>query len=667
MPSTKIPVKTWTYERRLGRHHFAYLRAWCEGVPLVDALPRYLPVAGRHGHELAALHRTIVGQVRTQALRLRHKDWHLVGVDFTRVLAERRAALDRIGEKQAGKKGEEPASGSSFPSLSALPRPDLAQWLAENGEWEDFSEVEQLAAYEEAHPPADSPDQLRAQNRLHKASSRRERKIALLRDIEAATVVPAALMDPVSIWFEPDQAKRLISAGFVFLGDLVRAVDLGGAWYKTMPGVGKTKAVRMESFMRSLLPAEFGHKQSLNSAAKSLTSSPLPVLTTTMAAGAVATVHQVKSELDGSAGVNRSERPPLISANNDQQAMESWLSAVAKKSIHTSRAYRREAERFMLWCVLERMKPLSSVLVDDCVAYMEFLNDIPRDWMSRAKAARMAVGWTPFRGQPSSASRMFAVKVVSALFTWLSKPGVRYLDANVWEAVDLADAKGDAAPIRKSSRAFTPEAFDALLSALPPGPVGATRNGFILAFGAETGLRASEFLSARVGDFSLRADGGYQLHVVGKGKKMRDVTVNEYALEILLQHLVNRGHDSMESCPKEMPLLARNDDTTQPLSYPAAHQSFAGFVQAAIARSTLPLNERLRASKGTLHWLRHTYATRAVESGVPPDVVQAELGHESVETTANYYQAQERRRWLEIERAARQRREKAVDHGAVPA
>lgn len=419
--------------------------------------------------------------------------------------------------------------------------------------------------------------------------------------------------------------------------------------------------------MRSLLPAEFGHKQSLNSAAKSLTSSPLPVLTTTMAAGAVATVHQVKSELDGSAGVNRSERPPLISANNDQQAMESWLSAVAKKSIHTSRAYRREAERFMLWCVLERMKPLSSVLVDDCVAYMEFLNDIPRDWMSRAKAARMAVGWTPFRGQPSASSRLFAVKVVSALFTWLARPGVRYLEANVWEAVDLEDAKGGAAPIRKSSRAFTPEAFDALMAALPPGPVGATRNGFIAAFGAEAGLRASEFLAARVGDLSLRADGGYQLHVVGKGRKMREVTVNEYAFELLLQHLASRGFNSLESCPKNLPLLARIDDPMQPLSYPAAHQSFSAFVQAAISKSALPLLERLHAVKGTLHWLRHTYATRAVESGVPPDVVQAELGHESVETTANYYQAQERRRWAEIERAARQRREKATSLARGPA
>jgi len=40
---------------------------------------------------------------------------------------------------------------------------------------------------------------------------------------------------------------------------------------------------------------------------------------------------------------------------------------------HTLRAYTKELERFILWCALVACKPMSSLLVDDCEAYKNFL------------------------------------------------------------------------------------------------------------------------------------------------------------------------------------------------------------------------------------------------------------------------------------------------------
>ena len=44
-----------------------------------------------------------------------------------------------------------------------------------------------------------------------------------------------------------------------------------------------------------------------------------------------------------------------------------------------------------------------------------------------------------------------------------------------------------------------------------------------------------------------------------------------------------------------------------------------------------------RIPRFSMHALRHTYATRAVEAGVPPKVLQKMLGNASLSTTMDRY------------------------------
>src|SRR5512143_1104820 len=67
----------------------------------------------------------------------------------------------------------------------------------------------------------------------------------------------------------------------------------------------------------------------------------------------------VPAGLDGRAGTNRA--PPSathhLGAEHDLAAVHAWL-AEFRDSPHTARAYRKEAERLLLWALVEGGKPL---------------------------------------------------------------------------------------------------------------------------------------------------------------------------------------------------------------------------------------------------------------------------------------------------------------------
>ena len=54
-------------------------------------------------------------------------------------------------------------------------------------------------------------------------------------------------------------------------------------------------------------------------------------------------------------------------------------------------------------------------------------------------------------------------------------------------------------------------------------------------------------------------------------------------------------------------------------------------------RDYYPLLERLGIERKTPHTTRHTYASRAVKEGLPPEMLQKILGHADYSTTANIY------------------------------
>lgn len=593
--------------RRLGPHHFAYLRSVVEGLPRDDAARRYLGL--EHGHELVTFHRQLVDQLRALARRAGESAWRLIGVEIG-------AAKESAGNE----------------------RPTLYDWAEAEG-LGDWSEDELLEMYQQRFPTEDQMlvRKSRRNGRL------RERQLAVLAKLERSAAQPARSTDRIDGWFDPLTASRLEAAGCLLLQDLAQRISDRKAWWSGVRAVGEGKAKRIEAQLRVLLP-DAGFRRSL----------AVPI-----GSDVPALLPRSAHALDGSQGFNRSPLPPRVPAANDLEAIDVWLASSVGKpgepghNAITEATYRREAERWLMYCLLERRKAMSSADPDDCRAYMAFLNAVPPHWMSRRKAARLDVagGWTPFRCQPSLSSRQLAVKVLHLMCNWLVTQ--RYLDSNPWAAVNRSLVDGDDVAPAPASKALTPAAYTALVGALPcPSRPGETRNGFVVAFTRYTGLRAAELLNARIADLRHQ-DFGIQLDVVGKGRKRRLVSVPSPALAALDQYLAARNLPPHDQCAPEVPLLARMDDPLQAPTYAAVHQSLTSFLRRAIRRSDLSDRERDWALQATQHWLRHTFATRAAEAGVPEDVLMAEMGHSSRATTAGYYTAQERRRHEAMEAAAR--------------
>ena len=280
--------------------------------------------------------------------------------------------------------------------------------------------------------------------------------------------------------------------------------------------------------------------------------------------------------------------------------------------------------------------------VADCGDFMAFLQHLPPRWISRVRAAPGTPGWAPFRGQLSHASRRQAIVIIASLFAWLQS--AQYLNANPWVLVNQATGD-DPGHKMLDTKAFSEAAMLEVLRFVDgQAPSASTaRIRFTLLFVEAVGLRSAELLSARLGDLRLEPE-GWVMQVRGKGAKNRLAAVPGQALQALQAYLAVRGLGA--------PLLASTLDPMAPIGYQALYEHVRGWLARAVRASSLPANERERLTGATTHWLRHTFGTRAIAREVPLDVIQAQMGHASIQTTtAIYGRAPIRRRVDELGKA----------------
>jgi hypothetical protein len=85
-----------------------------------------------------------------------------------------------------------------------------------------------------------------------------------------------------------------------------------------------------------------------------------------------------------------------MAACNDIEAIFEWLDEYKHKK-NTYAAYKREALRFLLWCMYERGKDLSSLKKEDMQDYFKFLQNPPKNWCKVGKNDIKTKTWKPFK------------------------------------------------------------------------------------------------------------------------------------------------------------------------------------------------------------------------------------------------------------------------------
>lgn len=150
------------------------------------------------------------------------------------------------------------------------------------------------------------------------------------------------------------------------------------------------------------------------------------------------------------------------------------------------------------------------------------------------------------------------------------------------------------------------------------------RDYTLLLVAMQTGLRVSELIGLRVADLVL--DTGPHVRCSGKGRKERCTPLTRQAVAALRDWLRQRNLS-----PTDPLFLSRRGG---PLSRDAVERLVTKYAERA--RTTCP---SLQGKRVTPHVLRHTTAVHLLQAGVDRSVIALWLGHESVETTQMYLDA----------------------------
>jgi site-specific recombinase XerD len=464
------------------------------------------------------------------------------------------------------------------------------------------------------------------------------RAIEILRSLP---VPSPSITDEIEMWLPPRVVAALHAHDIRTLADLTVRIPRRHRWWSAIAGLGVAGARRIETF--------FAAHPALTERARALIASASP--------GNIVPWEQLRvpHEVDGSRGQFRAPQAAcLLNASNDYEAIQSWLSL--HESAATQRAYRKEAERLILWAIVERGRALSSLTTDDAIAYRGFLRrPTPRERWVGPSRPRHSVEWRPFTGPLSARSAAYALNVLSALFRWLVEQ--RYVLANPFAGVKVTSHAQRAG--LDVSRGFS-EGEWLLIRTLADGlewsygwsVPAAQRLRFLLDFGYATGLRASELVNASLRDIRRDEHGDHWLHVLGKGGKLGKVALPPLARTALDQYLVQR---SLPVTPARWnpatPLVAsiEEDRGIESTRLWRVLRRFFVLVADAIEDERPATAEKLR--RASPHWMRHTHASHALARGAELIMVRDNLRHASISTTSTYLHSDEVQRARQFDQA----------------
>lgn len=478
-------------------------------------------------------------------------------------------------------------------------------------------------------------------------------------DIETAAladVLPADLAHRV--------AAPLTEFGLLTPEDLYEcAANVGGNWYRQLQGLSREDAVALIDWMKSAVPGlgEITARFYPPGEAPESLKTREPASDCALAVRPMEEM-QLAGDLSGRLGTNRVGRGGMLEAGNDLEAVNQWLAARAVNP-NTRAQYRKEAERFILWCTLERGLALSSITAKDAALFPRWLEGLGRTdpavwqqlwkepqelWIGPKNAARTSPAWRPYNGPLTATSRKTSLTVIRLLFSFLVKTG--YLQYNPFDQVSgkVRLLPGEGAPRDFADRSLSESQWEDVLEYLDslPENLASARIRVVLCLGKGLGMRASEIIHAQAGWLVTRRIGDDDLlviEIVGKGDKVRRLPVSSEALDAINLYFSLRDLPPVLKADPKTALVAslgigrkKDPASLTAISRSGLYRALENFFEgAALAAEDKSPADAAKLRAASTHWLRHTFASCALRT-MDINVVQNAMGHASIGTTSRY-------------------------------
>ncbi|MCJ8286110.1 site-specific integrase [Halomonas sp.] len=331
----------------------------------------------------------------------------------------------------------------------------------------------------------------------------------------------------------------------------------------------------------------------------------------------------------------------LIEAEDDWQAVAHWLAEYAG-SAQTQRAYRREAERLLLW-LEERRLSLAQMTRAHLDEFEVFLADPrPREQWVGPVRPRQDPRWRPFRGPLSPASRRQSLVILQGMMAWLVEAG--WLSRNPFRLMRDKRRRlnnGQRRVERYLERPLWDWLWAWLNEPLEPGADRRarflwTRRRLVFGFAYLLAPRINEMSQARMEDL-VRREGRWWWQVVGKGGKFAEIPVPPDMIELVREARTLYGEPA-DPAGDPAPLLRRLDGKTA-----LGDNQLYRLIRTTFSQAAGCLEEQggdpqavARLRQATPHWLRHTALTHQAQAGVELRYLAQSARHSRLETTSRY-------------------------------
>jgi len=356
-------------------------------------------------------------------------------------------------------------------------------------------------------------------------------------------------------------------------------------------------------------------------------------------------------------------------------AKNSYAMSVAI-NLNTHSLFRNETERFLLWVLLFKSKPMAQLRKADILEYADFCWQPPVSWICSANHEKFVFHsghytqnplWAPFKLQlPKTASNNQVLdkkkykpsqQTLAAMFTaviafykylmneeylygnpaQIAKPDCRHFikDAQVKE-------------IRRLSESQWQYVFNVALELANQDRIY-ERSLFVITALKTLFLRVSE-LSERpnwspvMSHFWQDSNGNWWLKIFGKGRKLRDITVPSSFIDYLKRYREYRGLSPLPSTGENHPIVEKirgQGGMTSRQLIRIVQQVFDLAYEKMKEAEGEDNARKLREASS--HWLRHTGASMEVERGRALKDLSEDLGHASMSTTDTIYVQTENR------------------------